>query len=100
MIQGTTPTITLNLPMDADKVVKAEYVLCDCKKKIIRTWHLDDMVAQGRQLIIKLSEQDTLDLAPGLWYGQLRVQMDNDEITASDLMPFYMKKLMSQALIE
>lgn len=99
MIQGTTPTIRLRLPMDSGHVSRAEFVIGDYEDRIEGRWTEERMERDGNDLILRLTQEDTLRISPGIHLGQLRVTTDDGETMATDVMRFRVGNLLSGVTI-
>ena len=99
MIQGTTPTITLHLPIPTTDIAEAEYVMADDQDTIILKWKLEDMETTTDTLKIKLTQDDTILLEPRIYQTQLRVKLTSGDVMATQKMPLNIQDLISEDVI-
>ena len=99
MIQGTTPTITLHLPLLTSDIAEAEYVVADDQNTIILKWRLEDMEATTDTLKIKLTQDDTILLEPRIYQTQLRVKLMSGDVMATQKMPLNIQDLIAEDVI-
>lgn len=81
MYRGTTPTLTIKLhtTLLLDQI-EAIWLTFETTRDEDITFTEDDMIidADNSQLIVKLSQEDTLALKPGTCKVQLRIRMSNE----------------------
>ena len=85
MIRGTTPTLEFVLPFDVGLAEKVYIVLSQCGNIVIEKT-LDDCIADGRTLTLKLSQIDTLKLQERIKTQiQVRAKTNDGTALASDI---------------
>lgn len=102
MIQGTTPTLRFNLPIDISTVNKAEIVLeyVDANKKVQIVKELTDCTVGANYIEAKLTQEETLKLpAPSMALVQLRVLTKDGNVMATDVQKVFIKTLLKGAVI-
>ena len=99
MIQGTTPTIALHLPLPVSTVAEAEFVLADYNGAILRKWMLSEMETDGTTLRIGLTQEETLQLDPTLHKCQLRIKTTEGKVMATKVMSLSVSDLISEEVI-
>lgn len=71
MIPGTTPTHTFNLPISAEDIA-AIRITYEENGKIVLQKETDDVTLQGNEVIVKLSQKDTLQFGSNV---SVRIQV-------------------------
>ena len=84
MTRGTTPTLTFQLPFDADRLTKLSIAFSQDGDVVLEK-DLDDVTASKQEITLVLSEEDTLLLSSeSSLYIQLRCGLGDDRM-ASDI---------------
>ena len=85
MIRGTTPTLEFGFPFDVGLIEKVSIVLCQYGTVIIEKT-LNDCIADGQTMTVKLSQAETLKLSDRRKTDiQVRVKMVDGNALASDI---------------
>ena len=102
MIQGTTPTLRFNLPIDISSVLSAEIVVeyVDANKKMQIIKELDDCTTGENYIEAKLTQRETLQLpAPSTVFVQLRVLTKGGTTLATEVNEVRVSKLLKGDVI-
>lgn len=99
MIRGTTPTLTFTLPFDVG-ILENVYITFKGYGNGGFEKQLTDCIAQGNQLILKLSQTDTLQLAADQHVQiQIRAKTKNQEALASNIMTAAVSRILKDGEI-
>ena len=85
MIRGTTPTITFNLPFQANLITNCEvYFAQDGVMKVVK--YKDACEMSGKTLSVKLSQAETLLLDPEIQVEmQVRMVFEDGSVEATNI---------------
>ena len=103
MIQGTTPTLHFNIPIEASAIKSAEIVVeyVDSNKRILIEKTTDDCVIGENCISTSLTQEETLQLpAPSFVHIQLRVLTTDEIALATDVFKVSVKRLLKEDVIE
>lgn len=102
MIQGTTPTLRFNLPIDVSTIKSAEIVVeyVDANKKVQIVKELKHCTTGANYIEVKLTQKETLQLpAPSTVSVQLRVLTNDGSALATDAQKVCVKTLLKGDVI-
>lgn len=99
MYRGTTPTLTFTLPFETSLIEKLCLGFAQ-KGAVILEKHLEDFTLNGKQLSLKLSEQDTLSFdASETWVEmQFRVLIGGS-VSASKIMKTEVQRIICEEVL-
>lgn len=98
-IQGTTPTVTFNLPFDVDTIENCE-VYFGQNDELLVTKGYNDCVLSGNTLSVTLKQRDTLNFDPAeRLQMQLRFRFNDGSVDATKIIKGKVDDLLSDATI-
>lgn len=98
-IQGTTPTVTFNLPFDVSTIKNCE-VYFGQNDELLVTKGYNDCVLSGTTLSVTLKQADTLRFDPSEKLQiQLRFRYTDDSVDATEIIKGKVGDLLSDAKI-
>lgn len=83
MYRGTTPTLVFKLPFNNDGIEKVYITFNQLDNTIIEKTE-EDIVWDEQQILLTLSQADTLNLTPGIVKIQLRIRYTDGTALASN----------------
>lgn len=99
MIRGTTPTLEFELPFETSLLAEAWLTFMQ-NGNIVVDKTLDDCVCDGKTLVLRLTQEETLVLTCGcLTEIQLRVKTVEGDALASDIIRDYMDRILKEGVI-
>lgn len=103
MVSGTTPTLIINANIGVDEIMEMWVTFSNTLYKELLTKKLSDCVIAENQLLLKLSQEDTISLNPNNSeieiYVQIRVLTKNDIAFASKIYKLPISKLLKEGII-
>ena len=98
-IQGTTPTVTFNLPFDVSTIKNCE-VYIGQNDELLVTKGYNDCVLSGTTLSVTLKQKDTLQFDPAEKLQiQIRFRYNDDSVDATEIIKGKISDLLSDAVI-
>ncbi len=98
MRRGTTQEITFILPEEI--AIDALYITFSQNNKTILEKTLDDVIIDGKNIIMPLDQEDTLVLsAPQAVYLQLRIRDTDGNALASKVLKVYAEDILKDGVI-
>ena len=98
-IQGTTPTVTFNLPFDVSTIKNCE-VYFGQNDELLVTKGYNDCVLSGTTLSVTLKQKDTLQFDPAEKLQiQIRFRYNDDSVDATEIIKGKISDLLSDAVI-
>lgn len=98
-IQGTTPTVTFNLPFDVSTIKNCE-VYFGQNDELLVTKGYNDCVLSGTTLSVTLKQKDTLQFDPSEKLQiQIRFRYNDDSVDATEIIKGKISDLLSDAVI-
>ena len=99
-IQGTTPTITFNLPFDVSTIKNCE-IYFGQNDELLVTKGYNDCVLSGTTLSVTLKQKDTLQFDPAEKLQiQVRFRFNDDSVDATEIIKGKISDLLSDAVIK
>lgn len=99
MIRGTTPTLTFTVPFDANEIKKIRVIFSQNGNKVL-VFEGDRCVADGRDIKIKMTQQETLVLKQNAPVEiQVRVLMKDDTAMASKIITTSVNRILEDGEI-
>lgn len=101
MRRGTTPIITFNTDLDLSDMNKL-YVTFSQEGKVIVEKDESELVIDGSNIIVSLSQEDTLkfSLDPrNTVFAQIRVKFNNNIAMASNILKLRVKEILKEGEI-
>lgn len=99
IIQGTTPTFCITLPFEAEELAEACISFRQPADLHTAEKRLTDCSRTGYNLLLKLTQEDTLALHPGPLDLQLRLLLKNGACLASGLFRYDVLPLLSKGVL-
>ena len=103
MIRGTTPTLTFNIKTDLDltELMKAEITFKSVYGSKEKTWDENEVTIDPveKQIMLTLTQEDTLYFNEGKINVQLRLKMQNEKVYASDVVNTTLDKILKEGVI-
>lgn len=103
MIQGTTPSLSFNLPFSTSLIKSAEITLQynDSFKEVLIVKGLQDCEFGEKSISARLTQEETLKLpAPATARAQLRIVTTDNVILATEPYIVLVKELLKKDVIE
>lgn len=98
-IQGTTPTITFNLPFDVSTIQNCE-VYFGQNDELLVTKGYNDCVLTGQMLQVTLKQADTLQFDPSEKLQiQIRFRYNDGSVDATEIIKGKISDLLSDSVI-
>lgn len=99
-IQGTTPTVTFNLPFDVSTIKNCE-VYFGQNDELLVTKGYNDCVMEDQTLQVTLKQKDTLQFDPAEKLQiQVRFRFNDDSVDATEIIKGKISDLLSDAVIK
>lgn len=98
-IQGTTPTVTFNLPFDVSTIKNCE-IYFGQNDELLVTKGYNDCVLSGTTLSVTLKQKDTLQFDPAEKLQiQIRFRYNDDSVDATEIIKGKISDLLSDSVI-
>jgi hypothetical protein len=99
MKRGTTPTLRFSLPFVPDTDINALYITFQQRGETIIEKSLEEVTVDGENVLVRLTQEDTLNLDPKADVNvQLRFRI-GDNAYASDVMPIHIGRILKDGII-
>lgn len=99
MFRVTTPTHVFNLPFEADTIDKFILTYKQAGNVIVEKTEEDDgWTSSGKQLMVKLTQEETSLFADRKATVQLRVKID-DTVMASNIIEIYVTDVLNEEVM-
>ena len=103
MIQGTTPTLQFNLPIETNTIKSAEIVLQYLAngERVTLERSMEECSVGAKSISAVLTQEETLALpAPTIANVQLRVLTIDDRVLASRVIEVSINELLKESVLE
>jgi hypothetical protein len=99
MTPGATPTHTFNVPIDAEEIA-AVRISYEQNGKILLSKNKEDCTLSGKQIIVKLSQEDSLKFDSNVIVRiQLKIRTTGDDVIISDIIKKTTNIVLDKAVI-
>lgn len=103
MFRGTTPTITMNITttLDLNQIDDLSIVIENRQRTRSKIYEKDDVVIkeEEKQLILGLSQEDTLYFSVGKIRLQLKIKMKDGKVYASKIQETTMDEILDERVM-
>lgn len=98
MIRGTTPTLSFILPFDTGHLTDG-WVTISQAGEIVIDKQLSACSCEANKVRVKLTQEETLQLADRITYIQLRVKTNDGDVLASEIITTEARKILKEGAI-